>query len=196
MSRLGLEYMDNEKNVDYVWRWLGMSSIYRDYTQIRHDDSMGESFPDFFGCSRAVFVQIRWENFSGGEVWKLVLGSKTKGKSSGKHQFQCHSLQSMPSLSFSLSDDHRQRFFRPLSVVSTPQWSLSVRNRMPFSHVRLIYGMWGYEEFMVYIMTTRHIMNVMWGLYAYVMMTPWVEVFRIFWGALDFQLGTACHFPC
>jgi hypothetical protein len=38
--------------------------------------------------ARAVFVQIRWENFSGGEVWKLVLGSKTKGKSSGKHQFQ------------------------------------------------------------------------------------------------------------
>ena len=27
--------------------------------RIRHDDSMGESFPDFFGCSRAVFVQIR-----------------------------------------------------------------------------------------------------------------------------------------
>ena len=24
----------------------------------------------------------------GGEVWKLVLGSKQKGKSSGKHQFQ------------------------------------------------------------------------------------------------------------
>jgi hypothetical protein len=39
----------------------------------------------------------------------------------------------------------------------------------------------GYEEFMVYVMTTQHIMNVMWGLYAYVMMTPWVKVFRIFW---------------
>jgi hypothetical protein len=62
----------------------------------------------------------------------------------------------------------------------------------------------GYEEFMVYVMTTQHIMNVMWGLYAYVMMTPWVKAFRIILGALDrwsprhndhFQLGTACHFP-
>ena len=44
--------------------------------------------------------------------------------------------------------------------------------------------MGGYEEFMVYVMTTQHIMNVMWGLYAYVMMTPWVKVFRIFLGAL------------
>ena len=42
----------------------------------------------------------------------------------------------------------------------------------------------GYEEFMVYVMTTRRIMNVMWGLYAYVMMTPWVKVFRIFLDAL------------
>ena len=37
---------------------------------------------------------------------------------------------------------------------------------------------------MVYVMTTQHIMNVMWGLYAYVMMTPLVKVFRIFLGAL------------
>ena len=95
-------------------------------------------YPNLKDSFIIAFIEIQVETL----LWilKIIWTNNTKTHAAIS-VFLHHSLQSMPSLSFSLNHIHRQRFFRPLSVASAPQWSLSVRNRMPFFHLRLIYGM-------------------------------------------------------